>query len=246
MKAIILAAGRGSRMHEGTKDIPKCMMKVCGKTLLERCLKTLEDAGFDKKDIAIVTGYKHEVIENVIDGVTFFHNDNWDKTNMVYSLTKAESWLNQFECCVFYSDIIFSPETVKRTLNEPGDIVLPYYTEYLDLWTKRFNNPLDDLETFQIDSNNNLVTIGSKPTSYTQIQGQYMGIVKMNPTGWKNFINSVPNTPKTLDNMDMTTLLNGTVKSGISIKCVRCSEQWLECDNLNDIAVYEREYNREL
>ena len=69
-----------------------------------------------------------------------------------------------------------------------------------------------------------------------------MGIVKMTPLGWKTFIGSINNTMKTLEKMDMTTLLNGTIKSGLDINCVACSELWLECDNLNDISIYEKDY----
>ncbi len=246
MKAIILAAGRGSRMHEGTKNNPKCMMKVCGKTLLNRCIENIERAGFEKNDIAIVTGYKSDVIRSAIKGVTFFHNEEWERTNMVYSLTQAHSWLSKEDCCVFYSDIIFSPTSVKHTIKKDGDIVIPYYTEYLDLWKKRFDNPLEDLETFQVDSNGTLKDIGSKPTSYDQIGGQYMGIVKFTPNGWNLFMQSLKNTTKSLEKVDMTSMLNATLRSGIEIQCVRCSDLWLECDNLNDVKVYEREYQFEL
>ena len=242
MKAIILAAGRGSRMHEGTKDIPKCMMNICGKNLLTRCIDAIKKAGIKENDIAIVTGYKDEVIKQSINGVTFFHNNEWAQTNMVYSLTMAESWLKQYDCCVFYSDIIFSPECVKRTLCTNGDIVIPYYTNYLELWSKRFDNPLEDLETFIVNDNDMLCDIGSKPKSYDQINGQYMGIVKFTPNGWNQFIGSVNKTTKPLDKIDMTTLLRGTIESNVPIKCVKCTEMWLECDNLNDIAIYEKEY----
>ena len=57
MKVIILAAGRGSRLGERTKDRPKCMVEICGKTILERCISSLEEAGIHRDDIAIVTGY---------------------------------------------------------------------------------------------------------------------------------------------------------------------------------------------
>jgi NDP-sugar pyrophosphorylase family protein len=63
MKAIILAAGRGSRMGDGTANLPKCMMKLWGKTLLEHCLDSLQKAGFLLNDIGIVTGYKSEIIQ---------------------------------------------------------------------------------------------------------------------------------------------------------------------------------------
>ena len=96
MKIIILAAGRGSRMGERTKNLPKCMCKLLGKTLLVRCLETLEKANIKKEDIGIVTGYMKDKI--TIDGVTYFHNEDWSTTNMFISLTKARSWLENDVC----------------------------------------------------------------------------------------------------------------------------------------------------
>ena len=58
MKTIILAAGRGSRLGERTKDRPKCMCTLQGRTLLDRCMETLERAGVSPADIGIVTGYR--------------------------------------------------------------------------------------------------------------------------------------------------------------------------------------------
>ena len=56
MKAIILAAGRGSRMGGGTAELPKGMMRLWGRPLLEMCVETLERAGFVRRDIGVVTG----------------------------------------------------------------------------------------------------------------------------------------------------------------------------------------------
>lgn len=64
MKAILLAAGRGSRLGPYTADRPKSLIKMGGKTLLERCLGNLKRAGFDK--VVVVVGYRHEMIEEVL------------------------------------------------------------------------------------------------------------------------------------------------------------------------------------
>ena len=60
MKAIILAAGVGSRMKKYTKSLPKGMMKINGKTLIERQIQVLKTVGIKK--IIIVKGYKSEMI----------------------------------------------------------------------------------------------------------------------------------------------------------------------------------------
>src|SRR5204863_8807950 len=71
MKAIILAAGKGTRMRELTQELPKPMLKVHGKPILEHILEGLMAA--DIRDVAIITGYRAEAIEGY-----FGNGSRWD------------------------------------------------------------------------------------------------------------------------------------------------------------------------
>ena len=73
MKAIILAAGRGSRMKNLTERNPKCLVELHGKSLLDRQLDALNMANIE--DIAIVTGYRREML--IRSGLREFHNPRW-------------------------------------------------------------------------------------------------------------------------------------------------------------------------
>jgi choline kinase len=242
MKAIILAAGRGSRMEEGTANLPKCMMKLWGKTLLEHCLDSLQKAGFAPNGIAIVTGYKSEMIN--IKDVHYFHNTDWEKTNMFISLTKAAEWLRSEPCVVSYSDIIFSPEAAKKLMKSNQEFSITYYTEFWELWSKRFEDPLNDLETFKLNEGR-LFEIGNKPSSIEEIQGQYMGLLKFEPSGWEKIEQAVTlPMPKPVEKLDMTTLLQHLITLNHYIEVIETSELWLECDNRNDIEIYEKLYSR--
>ena len=108
MKAIILAAGRGSRMKRLTEQRPKCLVQLHGKALLDWQLDALRKSGI--KQIAIVTGYKRELLTN--RGLVEFYNSHWSKTNMVASLACAKEWLKTDECIVSYSDIFYSSAVV--------------------------------------------------------------------------------------------------------------------------------------
>ena len=168
MKAIILAAGRGSRMGNKTETLPKCLTTLWGKTLLEHQLTAIKQAGIE--EIAVVTGYKAEEICKHKPNLTYFHNENWANTNMVATLLKAESWLNSDTCHVSYADIIYESAAITALLNNTDNIALTYYTEFLQLWEKRFDNPLDDLETFKIDGNSYLKEIGQKPQTVNEVE----------------------------------------------------------------------------
>jgi len=124
MKVIILAAGRGNRMGDKTDGIPKCLTMLCGRTLLDRCIAALDSAGINRNNIGIVTGYRADKI--AVKGATFFHNENWETTNMFMSLTKARKWLIKEPCIVLYSDIVFSPEVIKQVIEYDKEDVLPY------------------------------------------------------------------------------------------------------------------------
>ena len=73
MKAIILAAGIGSRLRPLTNDKPKCMVKLLDETLIERQIKIFHS--YDINDNTIVTGYKSEVID--MPGVNYVNNTNY-------------------------------------------------------------------------------------------------------------------------------------------------------------------------
>ncbi|PGV66253.1 sugar nucleotidyltransferase [Bacillus cereus] len=240
MKAIILAAGRGSRMNEGTAEIPKCMMELFGITLLDHCIKSLESAGFPREDIGIVTGYKKENIQ--VEGVRYFHNQDWACTNMFVSLNLACEWLRNETCIVCYSDIVFHPSVINKLMEKDSDIAIPYYRGFWDLWNKRFENPFEDLETFK-EINGKLIEIGCKPCTKEDVQGQYMGVLRFTPTGWKYVENTVKMPmPKPLEQLDMTTLLQYMLTLGYEIDTFPTDELWLECDNQNDIRLYEKDF----
>ena len=242
MKAIILAAGRGSRMEDGTKEKPKCMMKLCGRTLLDYAVSSLKQAGFSVADIGIVTGYLHDEIR--ITGVRYFHNDNWENTNMFVSLTMAGEWLDKDICIVCYSDIVFGPGVIKLLAKTDSELAISSYTGYRDLWQKRFDNPFDDMETFK-QKDGKLVEIGKRPMCNDDVEGQYMGLLRFTPLAWKKTLQSLP-ASKPTEKLDMTTLLQHLITLGHEIDVLETNELWLECDSKHDIFIYERDHYEEL
>jgi len=245
VKVIILAAGRGSRLGGRTKDRPKCMCTLCGRTLLDRCLNALDQAGIARSDIGIVTGYRSDMFH--VDGVTCFHNVDWEKTNMFYSLTMAKEWLKRESCIVCYSDIVFAPEVVKLLADCPAPLAITSYNGYWDLWKLRMENPLEDLETFRVDGAGRLLEIGRKSNSAAEIQGQFMGLLRFTPESW-GWAEETIKRPlsKTVEKLDMTTLLQGMLQLGYSVQTISTGALWLECDSEQDIVVYEQTFAKEL
>jgi choline kinase len=231
MKGIILAAGRGSRMQELTTHQPKCLLNIKGKPLIEHQLTGLNACNI--KNIALILGYQAEKLKHYSNH--HFINERWPETNMVYSLTMADEWLKHDTCIISYSDIYYTQETISRLISADGDISITYDPNWLSIWQKRFENPLDDAETFQINEKNYLLSIGHKPKSLDEIQGQYMGLLKITPTGWatiKNLLHHLPQ--EQIDKISMTELLNLLIMQSQKIYATPIKEKWFEFDNQHD------------
>ena len=237
MNGLILAAGRGSRLGAQTSDKPKCMTRLAGKPMLAWILESLHSSGIH--DIGLVRGYLGHTLPS--EGLIFFENTRWAETNMVYSLCCASSWLEKDTTVISYSDIVYPAATAKIISSAQGDIVISYNTEWLEIWQARFDNPFDDAETFIFNEEGLLIEIGGKPTHLDQVQGQYMGLLKISPEGWRKISDYLQTLePAFVDKLDVTRLLNGLIASGIHIHTVAVKGEWYEVDNENDLRVCEQ------
>ena len=236
MKAIILAAGRGSRLEELTDEHPKCLLEVRGKTLLDWQLEALKGAGISQ--IAIVTGYKRELLCR--PGLKEFHNERWAKTNMVASLASANTWLMEGPTIVSYSDIFYASSAVSLLTENRAALAITYDPNWQLLWTRRFGNPLIDAETFRLNSDSTISKIGDKPRSVEEIQGQYMGLLRFTPEGWtevSRIINSL--TFAEYDRINMTSILQKVIDAGnLPINAFPHQGEWGEVDSAEDLEAY--------
>lgn len=237
MKAIILAAGRGSRMKKLTDEIPKCLVEVRGRPLLDQQLIALHGAGI--QEVAIVTGYKREMLAK--RGTHEFHNPRWSETNMVTSLSTAESWLLSGPCIVSYSDIFYDETAVRALMACDEPLAVTYDINWLTVWTKRFGDPLLDAETFKVDESHYLIEIGNKPTLVDEVQGQYMGLLRFSPQGWNEISRIRAELSEAeRDKMHMTGTLQKVIEAGrLSVKAVPYGGDWGEVDAAEDLVVYE-------
>lgn len=234
MKAIILAAGRGSRMGKLTDIHPKCLVKIKGIPLIEQQLAAFRESGIT--EIGIITGYKRKTLQKY--GLVEFFNPHWESTQMVTSLTYANNWLEKNCCIVSYSDLYYRPEALKMLIDSKDDISITYDPNWYELWVKRFEHPLLDAETFKVNSNGYLVEIGKKPNSLDQITGQYMGLVKFTPNGWAKFSKLYHSlNPIMRKNIHLTSLLDLLIKE-MPIKALSYTGAWGEVDSPKDLMFY--------
>jgi L-glutamine-phosphate cytidylyltransferase len=237
MRAVILAAGRGSRMGSVGDDRPKCLVELQGRPLLDRQMAALRRGGI--KEIGIVRGYRAEMLN--FSGLTYFDNERWSQTNMVMSLAAAATWLRAGPVIVSYADIFYRGELVRGLADAPGTLVITYDRMWRQLWTRRFADPLADAETFRIDAAGELLEIGGKTARIEDIEGQYMGLLKFTPTAWnavEALLDGLDATAR--DRLDMTGLLRRLLAGrAIPIATFGTDGQWGEIDNPGDVELYQ-------
>ncbi len=234
MKGIVLAAGRGQRMGPVTDDRPKCMLQVHGRALLDWAQQALQQAGI--RDIGVVTGYRREAVR--FDG-TRWHNAHWSDSNMVASLCCAEDWLHRHECLVSYSDVVCAPTDVRLLQQCAGDVVVLQDPDWLQQWSMRFDDPLSDAESFKMQGDR-VVDIGRRGVTLDQIQGQYMGLLKITPNGWRQLKHTLDamHTAR-VEQLDMTALLQSHIQRGGRVMACAAQSPWFEVDNAHDWQLIE-------
>ena len=236
VRALVLAAGRGTRLNQLTHDRPKSLVALEGKTLLEWQIASLRAAGVS--EIAVVRGYRGEMID--LPGLAYLENVDWARTNMVHSLRCADEWLNASICIVSYGDIVYHPSLVSTLVDTPGEVVVAYDVLWERLWQERFEDPAVDAESFRIEDGW-IVEIGGRVSSLESVDGQYLGLFKLAPEGWRKIRGFLSLTEDAVArSLDVTALLSRLIGEGIKVKGTPIRGRWCELDHVTDLRLYER------
>lgn len=168
MKAIILAAGRGTRISKYIQEKPKCTVDIGGMSLIENTVNQLKDYGIN--DIAVVVGYKCEVIEKILNnkGIKFYYNPFYDVTNSIASLWFAREFVCSDDVLFLNGDVFFEDRILQQVIEERLSPV--FFSDE----TRKENG---DYKFFY--ENEKLIKYG-KELSGKDVTGEYIGIARVN------------------------------------------------------------------
>jgi choline kinase len=242
LTAIILAAGRGSRLHPYTESCPKCLTVLGDATLLDRQLATLHACGVE--NIVIATGYLADMLER--PGIVCVNNPLWAETNMVESLFCAEGEFTD-DIIITYSDIVYEPRVLKALLDSSADVSVVVDRHWRALWERRFDEPLSDAETLRLDDRGDIIEIGEPPESFDQIEAQYIGLMRFRGAGVAALRNGYASMgeadrawkeKRPAERAYMTDLLSELILLGHRVHSVPVDAGWLEVDTVHDYKLY--------
>jgi len=221
MKAIILAAGRSTRLYPITLDKPKCLLDLNGKILLDRQIETLKELGVE--DIVVVTGYLNEMLEKACEGkARCLHFSDFAKTNNLHTLNHIREELND-DVLVLFADVVFDKEILKDCIDS----------------NENFNLVLEqDLvpETMRAKTINGKVIGIGKHVSEEEAEGNFIGLAKFSKKGAELLKEELDNLAND-ENSDAyyVLALNELAKKGHSISFTPVNgRNWTEIDTVED------------
>ena len=234
LNTIILAASQGKEFGKLTKNLPKSLLKVNKKSLLDYQIDILNKSGI--KDISIVSGFKKELFK--IPNIKLHVNKNWEKTSSLYSLWQAKKELK--ETIISYGDIIYSEKAIQALNyggNEKEDIVIlcdkswvndssnrEYYTGVICKQNSKKNIFKDNvLRVSKLEVNLN------KKIS----NGEFIGMLRLNKKGsliFKKHL-SILNKADNLRAMTLEGFINYLIKKNLKVFAKYIDGGWLDIDN---------------
>lgn len=244
MKALILAAGQGTRLRPLTDNRPKCMVELAGRPLIKRQAATLLALGIS--DITVVSGYRADQIAAA--GFATCVNPRFAATNMVATLFSAEHLMDETQdLLICYGDIVYEARVLATLLKVNAPVTVVIDSQWRRYWELRLDDPLTDAETLKLGPGGRLLELGKKPRTYADIDGQYIGLIKIRADhvhALKQLYHAMDRSAiydgKDFDNMYMTSFIQYQIDEGWDVRVAPTENGWLEVDSVTDLELYHR------
>jgi choline kinase len=241
MRAIILAAGSGLRLGESTQDIPKTLVDVNGKSILERQISLLKEYGIN--EIFVVTGYKRE--KHVLKNIEYIFNPRYSETEQLTSMMVARRKIFG-DVLVIFGDIIFDSQTLQQILASNDDIAIAIDLDWEKSYNERTDNPKSLADKVLI-SQGKILQVSAKETLLdieNQAIGEFLGIIKLSANGSKIIIKKYEELEKShvgqfhdadsLEKAKLVDILQELIDFKIEISPIIVTGEWCEIDTPKD------------
>lgn len=224
MDAVIVAAGEGKRLRPATEDMPKCLLPIDGKPLIEYSLRILER--HDVKRIGLVVGYLKEQFPEVLGSqYTYIFNPFYTLTNDMASLWFAKHFIGDNDFVYLHSDLLYHPDILTMTMKSDAEIALA--VEKMDC----------DKEAMKVVEEGGYLVESSKGIPLTKAFGEWTGIAKFTNTGWRKYLIEIEQLLAEGDfNAYDTKAMTRLAKKGKIIKTVSFQDlPFVEIDYMEDL-----------
>ena len=246
MKAIFIAAGEGLRLENITKDLPKPLVNVNSKSIIERQISLLRKNNVN--DIVVVTGYKKEKF--TFKNIEYIHNPNFREQEQTGSLMAARSKIAG-DVLIMFGDILFEEIILQQILNSKGDIVIAIDENWEKSYEERHDNPKSEADKVLI-KDDKVIQISAKNIEVNDDNyvGELLGLIKLSMKGSKILIDQYEKLENShigkfhdavsFKKAKFVDMLQELLSSGIVITPVSIKGKWCEIDTKHDLEIAKK------
>ena len=239
MNVIILAAGMGTRLLPETQNIPKGMVKLFDKSLIEMQIDIFKKCGID--DISIVRGYLAEKIN--FPSVTYFKNENFSTTSGNESLYCAKQKLDDTIIC--YADLVFDISIIKKMIDFNGDIGIAVKSDWESRYVERTLHPISEADNVLFDESGKIIEMRNNIQKPNSNIGEFLGIVRLSSKYSSLFLKRFSELKEShvgtfhgspsLKQSILPDMIQELIDLGINVEPIMISENWYEVDTPQDL-----------
>lgn len=242
MRAIILAAGSGLRLGQHTKDIPKALLDLNGKSILERQISLLRQHGIN--EIFVVTGYQRE--KHTLKDIEYIFNPRYAETEQLASMMVARTKISD-DVLIIFGDIVFDEQILQQILVSNDDIGIAIDLDWEKSYNERPDNPKSLADKVLIYQKK-IQQISAKITSLSmknQQIGEFLGVIKLSRRGSKIMVQKYQELERShtgkfhdassLEKAKLVDILQELIDSKIEIYPIPITGKWCEIDTPKDL-----------
>jgi choline kinase len=235
MKAIILAAGKGSRIKEFSQKKPKCFLQISKVPIIKRQINFLKKIGID--NIIIVVG--HLSITFKYQGIKYVNNKSYQNTEQLYSFFLTKKYLANEDIIVLFSDIIYDFNILKKIVRTRNDnISIMIQKKWRDKYKNRFDHPISQADKVFINKKGYVKKI-SKNLPEKNSNGEFLGILKIPKNSIKivkKYLNILKKN-REIKKFQFHSFLSFLIKKKVPIQSCNTNKKFMEIDTMNDYKI---------
>ena len=240
MKAIILSAGYGSRLGDLTNELPKSLVDVNGKSIIQRQIETFRHNNI--KEIIVIVGPNKDKFQ--LNDVEYVIDKNFHEHDQLGSLMTANKHF-QNDVVISFGDVIVDNKIMKQIVESTYDIGVAIDLKWKKNYENRTQHPKSEADLALIKSNK--LTKIKKNLDYVENYqlGEFLGIVKLSDDGCKLLLkryNEIRNDDngrfhdaESSAKAYLTDMIQELIDSKIEAKPIFISGKWCEIDTIEDL-----------
>jgi choline kinase len=212
--------------------------------MLDWILEALAEAGFTRKDVVFVCGYKADVLRARYPEFTYVENTDWENNNILESLVYARDHLGG-GFVSSYTDIVYRGTAVRDVAAAPHDKVLVCDTDWRRRYVRRTKHPESDAEKMRAEGQ--VVVELSRTLKSEDASGEFIGVAKFTADGARELLAAYDEAKATCPTLGdrpfkkayLIHLFQWMIERGSMFHRVDTPGGYMELDTLEDLSLAE-------